>query len=55
MGENLAKNNTFVIITSLLQTFTFSIVPGEEPSVQEFIDGAIISVKPFRVMVSLRS
>ncbi|XP_043512841.1 probable cytochrome P450 303a1 [Frieseomelitta varia] len=55
MGENLARNNTFVIATTLLQAFTFSIVPGEEPSLQDFVDGVTIGPKPFRVMVALRS
>ncbi|XP_033308798.1 probable cytochrome P450 303a1 [Bombus bifarius] len=55
MGENLARSNTFIIATTLLQAFTFSTVPGEEPSTEDFVDGVTISPKPFRVMVSLRT
>ncbi|XP_017755180.1 PREDICTED: methyl farnesoate epoxidase [Eufriesea mexicana] len=56
MGENLAKSNIFIIVTALLQAFTFSVVPGEKkPSVQDFVDGVTAGPKPFRVMVSLRT
>lgn len=55
MGENLARGNTFIIATTLLQAFTFSAVPGEEPSTEDFVDGITINPKPFRVMVSLRT
>ncbi|XP_076679748.1 putative cytochrome P450 303a1 isoform X2 [Andrena cerasifolii] len=56
MGENLARSNLFIIVTSLLQMFTFSMVPGEKPPTPlEFTDGVTASVKPFKAVVSLRT
>lgn len=56
MGENLARSNLFIIITSLLQMFTFSIVPGEKPPTPlDFTDGVTASVNPFKAVVSLRT
>ncbi|XP_043248159.1 probable cytochrome P450 303a1 [Colletes gigas] len=56
IGEKLAKSNLFVIITALLQAFTFSPVSGEKkPSSQDFVDGVTPGLKPFKVLVSLRT
>ncbi|XP_031827989.1 putative cytochrome P450 303a1 [Nomia melanderi] len=56
MGETLAKSNLFIIITALLQQFTFSTVPGErKPSHNEISDGVTSSPNPYRVLISLRT
>lgn len=56
MGENLARSNVFLITTTLLQTFTFTPVPGEKkPSRDDFVDGVTAGPKPFRALVSLRT
>lgn len=54
MGEVLAKSNIFVIIAALLQTFSFSTVPGEDKPKDEFVDGVTASPKPYRVLVNAR-
>ncbi|XP_015436194.1 PREDICTED: probable cytochrome P450 303a1 [Dufourea novaeangliae] len=55
MGENMARSNIFIIMTALLQAFTFSPVPGERKPSEEFADGFTASPKPFRALVSLRT
>lgn len=56
MGEILARSNIFVITATLLQTFSFSVVPGEpRPSTQDFVDGVTAGPKPYRALVSLRT
>ncbi|XP_012279451.1 probable cytochrome P450 303a1 [Orussus abietinus] len=55
MGEMLAKSNMFVIISALLQAFTFSVVPGEEKPPIDIVDGVTPYPKPYRVLISLRS
>ncbi|KAL6256516.1 hypothetical protein P5V15_012629 [Pogonomyrmex californicus] len=56
MGETLARSNIFIITATLLQAFTFSVVPGESrPSTQEFVDGATAGPKPYRALVTLRT
>ncbi|XP_076241382.1 putative cytochrome P450 303a1 [Calliopsis andreniformis] len=56
MGENLARSNIFLIVTSLLQSFTFTPVPGEQkPSRDDFQDGVTAGTKPFRALISLRT
>ncbi|XP_071574956.1 probable cytochrome P450 303a1 [Temnothorax nylanderi] len=55
MGEILARSNIFIIIATLLQTFSFSVVPGEpRPTTQDFVDGVTAGPKPYRALVSLR-
>ena len=54
LGEVLAKSNMFVIMAALLQAFTFSPVPGEEPT-EDYNDGVTASPKPFKVLLSLRT
>ncbi|XP_020291003.1 probable cytochrome P450 303a1 isoform X2 [Pseudomyrmex gracilis] len=55
MGDTLARSNIFVITAALLQTFNFSVVPGEpQPSVQDFMDGVTASPKPYKALISLR-
>ncbi|XP_046733963.1 probable cytochrome P450 303a1 [Diprion similis] len=54
IGEVLAKSNIFLLTATLLQTFTFSVVPGETKPTIEFIDGVTISPKPYRALVNLR-
>ncbi|XP_023247202.1 probable cytochrome P450 303a1 [Copidosoma floridanum] len=54
MGEVLAKSNIFMITAALLQNFTFSPVPGEEPPKNEYIDGVTASPKPYRVFMTKR-
>jgi len=55
MGEILAKSNIFIITATLLQAFSFSVVPGEpRPSAVNFTDGVTASPKPYRALVSLR-
>ncbi|KAF7987189.1 hypothetical protein HCN44_010857 [Aphidius gifuensis] len=53
MGEVLAKSNIFLFTAALLQTFTFSPVPGEEPTTK-FHDGVTASPLPFRVLITKR-
>ncbi|KAK2577857.1 hypothetical protein KPH14_001120 [Odynerus spinipes] len=56
MGETLARSNLFVVTSTLLQKFTFSVVPGEQkPSTRDFVDGVTTGPKPFRVLVTLRT
>ncbi|XP_015121196.1 probable cytochrome P450 303a1 [Diachasma alloeum] len=54
MGEVLAKSNIFVFTAALLQTFTFSVVPGEEKPTTGFTDGVTASPLPFRVLITRR-
>ncbi|XP_047356102.1 probable cytochrome P450 303a1 [Vespa velutina] len=56
MGESLARSNLFIVITALLQRFTFSIVPGEKkPSTLDFLDGVTAGPKPYKVLVTART
>lgn len=55
MGEMLSRSNIFLIMVSLLQTFSFSVVPGElRPSLHDVTDGVTSGPKPYRALVSLR-
>ncbi|KYN38874.1 hypothetical protein ALC56_06873 [Trachymyrmex septentrionalis] len=55
MGETLARSNIFIITATLLQAFSFSVVPGEpRPTTQDFVDGVTAGPKPYRALVSLR-
>ncbi|XP_067211292.1 methyl farnesoate epoxidase-like [Linepithema humile] len=55
IGEMLARSNIFIIIATLLQNFSFSVVPGEpQPSTQDFIFGATPCPKPYKALISLR-
>ncbi|KAI4502050.1 hypothetical protein M0802_002732 [Mischocyttarus mexicanus] len=56
MGETLARSNLFIVIVSLLQRFTFSVIPGEQkPSALNIVDGATAGLKPFKVLVTSRT
>ncbi|XP_050460249.1 probable cytochrome P450 303a1 [Cataglyphis hispanica] len=56
LGEILAKSNIFIITATLLQAFSFSVIPGEpRPSTQDFVDGVTSAPKPYRALVSLRT
>ncbi|XP_043672018.1 probable cytochrome P450 303a1 [Vespula pensylvanica] len=56
MGETLARSNLFIVITTLLQKFTFSVVPGEQkPSTLDFHDGVTAAPKPFKVLVTAKT
>ncbi|KAL6425592.1 hypothetical protein ACFW04_009618 [Cataglyphis niger] len=56
MGEILARSNIFIITATLLQAFSFSVIPGEpRPSTQDFVDGVTSTPKPYRALVSLRT
>uniref|UniRef100_A0A7N6A0Z4 Cytochrome P450, family 2, subfamily P, polypeptide 6 n=1 Tax=Anabas testudineus TaxID=64144 RepID=A0A7N6A0Z4_ANATE len=46
IGEQLARMELFLFFTSLLQRFSFSAPPGEQPTL-EFILGAMRSPKPY--------
>ncbi|XP_026201248.1 cytochrome P450 2J6-like [Anabas testudineus] len=48
IGEQLARMELFLFFTSLLQRFSFSAPPGEQPTL-EFILGAMRSPKPYRL------
>ena len=50
-----AKSNIFMITAALLQHFTFSPVPGEEPPRNEYTDGVTASPKPYRVLMTRRT
>ncbi|KAL2728797.1 putative cytochrome P450 303a1 [Vespula squamosa] len=56
MGETLARSNLFIVITTLLQKFTFSVVPGKpKPSTSDFLDGVTAGPKPFKVLVTAKT
>ncbi|XP_032664970.1 probable cytochrome P450 303a1 [Odontomachus brunneus] len=56
MGEALAKGNIFLITTTLLQAFNFSVPPGEpRPSEQDYMDGVTPAPKPYRALVCPRT
>lgn len=54
MGEKLARNNIFLIVTTLFQNFTVAPPPGEPMPSDEPVDGATPSLEQYRVMVTPR-
>lgn len=54
MGETLAKTNIFLFTTALLQTFTFSIPPGQDPPAAGGIDGVTPAPNPYQALVTIR-
>ncbi|XP_033830175.1 cytochrome P450 2U1 [Periophthalmus magnuspinnatus] len=55
MGEQLAKMELFLMVTSLLQAFTFSLPKGQSPSPLQGRFGLTWAPSPFTVCVSPRS
>ncbi|XP_023650403.2 cytochrome P450 2J2-like [Paramormyrops kingsleyae] len=53
LGEQLARMEIFLFFTSLLQKFTFSFLPGPEPSFVGQV-GATLTPLPFKLHVTLR-
>uniref|UniRef100_A0A3Q1JSW2 Uncharacterized protein n=1 Tax=Anabas testudineus TaxID=64144 RepID=A0A3Q1JSW2_ANATE len=53
IGEQLARMELFLFFTSLLQRFSFSAPPGEQPTL-EFTLGAMRSPKPYRLCAVAR-
>ncbi|CAD7088544.1 unnamed protein product [Hermetia illucens] len=51
MGENMAKQNLFLFITTLIQNFTFCVPEGQPMPDVTPQDGATPSVKPFTAKV----
>ncbi|XP_064626186.1 cytochrome P450 2U1-like [Lineus longissimus] len=54
-GESLAKMEVFLVMTSLLQKFYFSIPEGDEKPALEGVFGMNLSPQPFHLCASLRS
>lgn len=55
LGETLAKANVFLLTTTMLQKFNFSIPPGEDPPSTIAIDGVTSAPQPFKALITLRS
>lgn len=54
MGETLAKANIFLLATSMLQKFRFSVPPGLPPPVTDVVDGVTPAPKPYNALITLR-
>lgn len=53
LGEQLARMELFLFLTSLLQRFSFSMAEGEQPSL-EFNLGGARCPKPYRLCAKVR-
>lgn len=53
LGETLARANIFLFVSTLLQRFTFSIVP-EHPPVADWRDGVTPGPLPFKARIRAR-
>ena len=54
MGEQLAKTELFLMITSLLQAFCFSLPPGKTPPSLDGRFGLTLAPGPYTVCVAPR-
>lgn len=54
MGETLAKANVFLLASSMLQKFKFSVPEGQAKPSTEVIDGVTPAPIPFNALITLR-
>ena len=56
-GEQIARHRMFLLVTYLLQKFTFSAPDGEKPAhpdPRNYMNGVVIKPKTFKVKATLR-
>ncbi|XP_018572226.1 probable cytochrome P450 303a1 [Anoplophora glabripennis] len=54
LGETLARANLFLFVATLLQKFTFSVLPDQRPT-EDFRDGVTPGPRPFKAKIVPRS
>ncbi|XP_065352109.1 methyl farnesoate epoxidase-like [Cloeon dipterum] len=54
LGESLARNNLFLFFTAIMQRFTLSVTPGEEPPSVEPVGGFTLAPKESRATIAPR-
>lgn len=54
IGETLAKANIFVLASSMLQKFNFSVPPGETAPSLAVVDGVTPAPTPYNALITLR-